>query len=351
MMSVPVALALHCSASMRLPHLSTLLVCAALGGCVGSIDGGGEPLDPDEPDDPGNPGGGGGDDDCASVQVDLTDTIPTVMLLVDRSGTMDFDFANTSRWWAVYDTLFDDQVGVVKRLEQDVRFGMALYTADNGVCPIIEQMAPAMGNYLPLRGLYESYDPVDETPTAVSIDAMVTTLSGIQETGPKIIVVATDGEPDTCEVPDPDGLPEARSAAVGAAQRAHMAGIDLYIISVGDQIAQSHLQDMANAGVGKPLGGPDNAPYYQAFNADALVGAFDSIIGGVRSCSFGIDGRVDPDQAEYGTVTLDGRELAYGTEWHLSDESTLELLGEACTTLMQGDHTVEAEFTCGSIVD
>lgn len=349
-MSVPVALALHCSTGMRLPHLAALLVCALAGACTGSI--GGEPgePDPDEPgDDPG--GGGGGDDDCASVEVQLTDTVPTVMLLVDRSGTMDYDFAYTSRWWAVYDTLFDENVGVVKRLEQEVRFGMALYTADNGVCPIIEQMAPAMGNYAPLRDLYAAYDPVDETPTAVSIDAMVNTLSAIQETGPKIIVVATDGEPDTCEVPDPDGLPEARSAAVGAAQRAHAAGIDLYIISVGDQVAQSHLQDMANAGVGKTLGGPDNAPYYQALSPDSLVGAFDSIIGGVRSCSFGIDGAVDPSQAEYGTVTLDGRELMYGTEWQLSDESTLELIGEACTTVMNGDHTVEAEFTCGSIVE
>src|SRR5688500_14799668 len=113
---------------MRLPHLATLLVCAVLGACVGSIDGGGEPLDPD-PDDPGGPGGGGdGDEDCASVAVELTDTVPTVMLLIDRSGTMDFDFASTTRWWAVYDTLFDDTAGVVKRLEQEVRFGMALYT-------------------------------------------------------------------------------------------------------------------------------------------------------------------------------------------------------------------------------
>jgi hypothetical protein len=349
-MSVPVALALHCSEGMRLSHLATLLVCALAGACVGSIDGGEGPLEPD-PDDPGDPGGGGPDEDCPSVRVELVDTVPSVMLLVDRSGTMDADFANTSRWWAVYDTLFDETAGVVKRLEQEVRFGMALYTAYNGVCPIIEQMAPAMGNYQQLRGLYELYEPVDETPTAVSIDAMVTTLNGIQETGPKIIVVATDGEPDTCAVPDPDGLPEARSAAVGAAQRAHEAGIDLYIISVGDQIAQSHLQDMANAGVGKSVGGTDNAPYYQAFNADALVGAFDSIIGGVRSCSFGIEGQVDPDQAEYGTVTLDGRELTFGTEWQLSDQSTLELLGEACAAVMAGDHTVEAEFTCGAIVD
>lgn len=335
---------------MRLPHLATLLVCAQLAACVGSIDGGEDPLDPD-PDDPGDPGGGGGDEDCPSVQVELTDTVPTVMLLVDRSGTMDDGFAGTSRWWAVYDTLFDENVGVVKRLEQEVRFGMALYTADNGICPILEQLPPAMGNFAPLRDLYAAFDPVDETPTAVSIDAMVQTLDQVREPGPKIIVVATDGEPDTCEVPDPDGLPEARSAAVGAAQRAHEAGIDLYIISVGDQVAQSHLQDMANAGVGKPLGGPDNAPYYQALGADALVNAFNSIIGGVRSCSFAIEGEVDLSQADQGTVTLDGRQLTYGTDWTLTDASTLELLGEACSTVMNGDHTVAAEFTCGSIVE
>jgi hypothetical protein len=72
----------------------------------------------------------------------------------------------------------------------------------------------------------------------------------------------------------------------------------------------------------------------------------------VRSCTFALEGRVDPAQAEYGLVTLDGVELAFGTEWHLSDEATLELLGEACAQVMEGgDHTVEAEFTCGSIVD
>ena len=73
--------------------------------------------------------------------------------------------------------------------------------------------------------------------------------------------------------------------------------------------------------------------------------------GGVRSCSFAIEGEVDLSQADQGTVTLDGRQLAYGTEWQLSDPSTLELVGEACSTVMNGDHTVEAEFTCGSIVE
>ena len=53
-----------------------------------------------------------------------------------------------------------------------------------------------------------------------------------------------------------------------------------------------------------------------------------------------------------GTVTLDGDELTWGTDWHLLDEHTLELLGDACQAVMAGgEHTVEAYFTCEAVVD
>ncbi|HLU65962.1 MAG TPA: vWA domain-containing protein [Kofleriaceae bacterium] len=338
---------------MRIPRLAAPLVCLPLAACVTTVGDPGLEPDTEEPGDVGG-GGGGGDDECASVQVELTDVIPTVMFLVDRSGTMEYGFGGTSRWNAVYSTLMNEQSGVIKRLENEVRFGLAAYTGADSipVCPIIEQVPPAMGNHAAIAQMYGVLDPIEDTPTAPSITSTRALLEAIPETGPKIIVLATDGEPDTCEDPDPDGQPAARAASVAAAQAAHEAGIDLYIISVGADIAQSHLQDMANAGVGLPVGGVENAPYYQALNPDALVAAFEQIIGDVRSCSFAIDGRVDLGQADRGTVTLDGVELEFGTQWQLSDESTLELLGTACDTIMGGgDHLVEAEFTCGAVVD
>lgn len=313
----------------------------------------------------GTDAGGGGSDPgpvdvpdagtCAQVQVDLHDVIPTVMLLVDRSGTMKEDFQNTSRWNAVYQTLMDGQNGLVAQLQNQVRFGIATFsgyygTTEGYACPIVTQVAPAMGNYGAINQMYAPQDPIKDTPTAPSLAMAQATLAGVTEPGPKIIVLATDGLPDTCDQWDPDGTTKAKADAIAAAQTAHTAGIDTYIISVGPDVAQSHLQDMANAGLGLPVGGAQNAPYYQALSPDSLVSAFNSIIGGVRSCTFSMDGQVDPSRASTGTVTLDGQPLTYGTDWQLVDESTLQLLGSACDTIMAGgDHSVTASFECNAV--
>lgn len=361
-------LALQCQADM-----ATLRPVALLGGalfawaCSTSVGGG----DDDDGEGPGHGGPGGSGDggsdegggsggdsggdgaDCPGVEVSLSGVTPTVMLLVDRSGTMNRDFGNTDRWSAVFDTLMDGATGLVKRLDQQVRFGISLYSGRDGnsTCPILAGLPPALGNYGAILDLYRPLDPIEDTPTAPSLSAARATLAAVQDPGPKIIVLATDGEPDTCAVPDPDGLPEARADSVAAAQAAHAAGVDVYVISVGDEVSQAHLQDMANAGVGLPVGGAERAPFYQALDPGALVDAFDTIIGGVQSCTFALDGTVDLDRASEGTVTLDGTPLDFGTEWRLPDERTLELLGPACDTLLAGgQHQVKAEFECGGVV-
>ena len=291
------------------------------------------------------------------MEVALTDVIPTVLLLVDRSGTMTADFGNTNRWDAVFDTLMNPTTGLVQGLQQEIRFGLSLYTSDDGftnggTCPIIAQVPPAIGNYDEIFALYQPLEPIEDTPTAASLAVAQGTLAGVDEPGPKIIVLATDGNPDTCTVPDPDTLPQARADSVAAAQAAHTAGIDMFVISVGNEVSEAHLQDMANAGVGLPIGGPKLAPFFVALEPDSLVAAFDTIIGGVRSCTFALDGEVNVSQADEGTVTLDGDVLDFGTEWQLVDSSTLELIGPACDIILAGgDHTVEAEFECGVVVD
>ena len=381
-----VVLTLHCQAVMGTSRLSSLLAIAALAlACSSEVDGDDAPGQDDgstdvgdaddggdaddTADDTSDDGGGdpsddgsddGGDDDdgsCPSVQVSLDSVIPTVMLLIDRSGTMDDPFGALSRWDAVFQTLMDQDDGLVQGLQSQVRFGVALYTSDDGTtnggtCPILEEVLPALDNYDTILDLYAPLEPIEDTPTAASIARVVADLEGVTEPGPKIIVLATDGEPDTCTTPDPDGLPAARADSVAAAQDSHEAGIDVFIISVGDEIAEDHLQDMANAGVGLPIGGAENAPFYQALNVGALNDAFDEIIGGVRSCTFLLDGEVDLDRADEGTVTLDGEPLVYEVDWQLNDPSTLEIIGPACETLLAGgQHEVEAEFECGVVVD
>jgi len=287
---------------------------------------------------------------CTEVTVSVEPMIPTVVLQVDQSGSMTDDFSGMPRWDALYQTLMEPG-GVVDALQGDVRFGLALYSSENGneggMCPMLTEVPPALDNHAAIDAVYGPANPIDETPTGESLAAVADGLALFAEPGPKAIVLATDGEPDTCAVPNPqDGQPE----VIAAVQAAYGDDIETFVISVGDEVGADHLQEVANAGVGKPVDDPNPAPYYIALDAAALVDAFHEIIAGFISCQLPIDGIVDLEQQCEGTVLLDGVELECPVDWHMLDESTLELLGDACLLLKDGQsHTVDASWPCDAV--
>lgn len=305
---------------------------------------------------------------CASVQVDLTEQIPTVMLLVDRSGSMTAAFGGSNRWDATYDALMNGTSGVVKGLEGRVRFGAALYTSlggsagttgleglPPGTCPMLATVSPALLNHATIDAMYQPKSPEVDTPTGASLLATTAILAQVTQPGPKIIVLATDGIPDSCSIANPANATEAAATALeatDAAQAAYTAGISTYVISVGDQVGEAHLQDMANAGTGLAIGGASNATYYTALDPSQLISAFDDIINGVRSCVLSLDGQVTSEGESSGAVSIDGQLLQRGVDWRLNDPSTIEILGSACDTLLAGgDHSVSATFECGALVN
>ncbi|MBW2731666.1 MAG: VWA domain-containing protein [Deltaproteobacteria bacterium] len=290
---------------------------------------------------------------CAEVKVDLSKLEPTVTLLVDQSSSMKEPFGDQLRWFAVYETLMDSQVGVVKRLESQVRFGLTLYTSDGGstggVCPRLTKVPPALNNYQSIDDIYGPARWRGDTPTGDSVDAVTEELKRETWAGAKAIVLATDGEPDTCENSSPDSEAEreaARQLSVDAVQRAREAGITVYVISVGDDVGDAHLADLAKAG-----GGSQAVPF-KALDSSQLVAAFDSILAGLIDCRFTLEGEIDPLLAGQGRVSLNGQSLLFGEEWTLVDSKTLEVLGEPCETLLAGgDHQVEAVFPCGAVIN
>lgn len=298
-----------------------------------------------DPDDP-------TDDECGEVMVTLEPEIPTLVLLVDQSGSMTSDFGDQDRWDSVYQTLMDPDDGVVAKLESQVRFGLTLYTSedgnDGGECPRLTSVAAALDNRAAIDAAYAPANPVDETPTGESLAIVAEQLAALDLEGPKAIVLATDGMPDTCEVPNPqEGQPESLAAAAAAFEQ----DISTFVISVGDEVGAEHLQEMANVGVGKLPDDPMPAPYYEALNPDQLVDAFSEIVGSFISCDLTIEGEVDLEQACEGEVLLDGQVLECGTDWEVIDEMTLRLLGTACDTLQDGSpHSVEATWPCDAIV-
>lgn len=313
------------------------VACSANGRCGGTPGGFGTP---------GGPAGG----ECPSINVTFDEVTPTVMLLVDQSGSMTDDFGGSgTRWDVLYNALMNQQTGFVSTLGNEIRFGLALYTSHDGsaggACPIISQVNASVGNYEAIRQMYQAAQPDDETPTGESIARTVEYLKTIQEPGPKMILLATDGMPDTCAEPNPQN---GEAESVAAAQAAFAEGIKTVVLSVGPDVALNHLQDMANAGAGVSSG---DAPYYQALDEASLVAAFEQIIGGVRACVFTLNGEVTTPDPSVGTVLLDGEPLTYDDPngWRLNNPSEIEVVGESCTRIQEGTHTMDVTFPCGTV--
>lgn len=324
--------------------------CNGSGRCVAGIDlgglGGSESM----------PGGGGGGGVCASTDVDLTHQMPTVLLLVDQSGSMKEKFGASDRWQTLRTALMDPAAGIVPTLQAQVRFGLSLYSGRNGQapCPTLTNVAPLLNNAAPIGAAYPvpTSAIIDDTPTGESIDAAVVQLQKVTEPGPKVIVLATDGEPDTCADPDSGNGAPAKEVAIKAAQDAFAVGIFTFYISVGSDISAVHAREMANVGQGFPRTDPKNR-FYLANDQKALGDAFSTIVNGVRNCSFQLNGTVKAGSETLGNVTLDGVALPVNgpNGWRLSSPTTIELVGGACTSVKdEKDHKVSAKFPCGSIV-
>jgi hypothetical protein len=303
--------------------------------------------------------GGGSSSGCADLHVKLTRQTPTVLLLIDQSLSMADAFGDGTRWSVVRDALLDPAKGLVRALDGEVRFGLALYTSldgstKGGQCPLLVEVDCAVGNADAIAAAYAAAEPIDDTPTGESLVAVTQKLVALNEPGPKYVVLATDGAPDTCEIPDGQtkgDKADAKAKSVAAAQDAFAKGIRTAVIAIGDGIGTDHLQDLANAGAGLPVGGAATAPYYLALDQGALVGALEAVIDGARSCVFTLDGTVVDGAGASGEVTLDGAQLGYGDAdgWKLASDHEIELVGAACAAVQKGDHDLAATFPCGAV--
>lgn len=325
---------------IRLATATSLLMlafgCGASTGTIGGDQGGSN-------NGGGNNGGGGGPDaSCPAVHFAATQVTPSIQLLIDRSGSMDTNLpgTNTSRYQAMHDALVGN-TGVVSQLQSKVYFGASVFSAD-APCPKLYSQARAMGNATTIKSLIESQAPSGNTPTAPSIDAVVADFAAHPPPmgSPPVIVLATDGLPNSCNAND-----DTTAQTVTAAGNAYAAGIRVFVLGIAG-VNDSFLQQVASAGVGMA-----NAPYYTANSPAQLQAAFQQIIGGVVSCDLMITGNIDPSQAAGGTVTLDGQTLTYGTDWTLVGGNTIELQGSACDTLKNtANPSVDASFPCGSVI-
>lgn len=322
--------------------------CSPQGRCVSIM------IDP-------SPSGGGPGMTCVYADVHVERQPPNVVLLIDQSGSMTSALGSTDRWNAVRDILIGPATapkapGLVGTFQNEVRFGVQLYSArkagnSNG-CPALAGVPLALGGYDALATFYRREEPESGTPTGESYELVRDALLADPEPGRKVIVLATDGEPDLCGQGSTSDA--ARERTVTAVKAAYQESITTFVISVGDEVGADHLQQVANVGSGKPRD-ETTAParYFVADDVAALEQAFRDIIDEVRSCTFELDGQVAPSDANQGVVTLDGETLVLDAGergWRLASPTTIELLGTACTDVLEGAPVLGVRFPCGVVV-
>jgi len=296
---------------------------------------------------------------CEAVSVTLDQLRPAVTLLVDQSGSMRAPYpardSAQTRWQMVRQALLTPSVGVVDVLQQSIQFALVFYTSDNGfsggACPILSQVPAAIGNSEPIRELYDQSAPDDDTPTGAAVVQVTKEILESNRRVPEVIVLVTDGDPDTCEQPDPQN---GQAEAISAVTQAYAAGIELYVLGVSVDISADKLQQLANAGQGRPIDtvwgvDPEAAEPFQAGNSVAsLTEQLRSILARVPLCDVELDRDVAIEELGGRNVVLDGQALRYGDPdgFTLKDSRHLKIQGKACETLRAAGKRLSVRISC-----
>lgn len=314
--------------------------------------------------------------ECSGAHVfEVARVPPTVMLVVDGSTSMLDPYGEPvlldggvpdpqllpSRWDALRDALVDPTGGLVPALAGVVRFGLGVFgTAPE--CPLpLGIIEPVIDNSVAIADGLPAEPPGMYTPTGIALDSIIDALpdSAVEPgRGKQIIVLATDGDPNSCEA-EPDifmggQVPADYASSLAAATKASAKHIELIVISVGRDASVAHLQQVANLGAGLPQDATPGARVYVPEDAAELTSELRTLVEAQLGCDLHLDleGRtVLADEACSGQLKINGTIIPCGTAngWSFEAPSTIRLATEACALLSGSSASVVASFPCGAL--
>jgi len=217
---------------------------------------------------------------CQQGSYTFEPKIPTVYLVVDRSGSMfqcivGGELVCSNKADTSWTTLKNAIQGVLTPLEADVRFGFTTIFGTNpsqgGSCALAatgalaDNVPPAFNNAAAIKAKYDSLDtmwpnPSDamatgkkyESPASYAIAATAKALAADTTPGDKYIIFITDGQEDYCD----DALEICASdSTVGAIQKAFASNIRTIVFGLQTSkfnLPGAVLDAFANAGAGEP---------------------------------------------------------------------------------------------------
>lgn len=330
--------------------------------------------------------------ECAKVEANFTAVIPSIYVLVDRSGSMaravdgtERPPAGQSRWEIVERTLVEegaaadpDSGGVVYRMQSKAKFALATYTATGSTCPAMAYSEsgaadelPKINNWEGVRDQLADGGPGGTTPSSEAIDWVWQKIKANNDPN-RILVFASDGDPwysgDQCiDYPFPDSVTATDNYArvVEVVREMHKEKIKTFVISVGAQTSVPGMDAVARAGVGVTsgmspgdAGYPDNPNeggsqtdryFFSGTSSNLIEQAFESVITGARPCKFELEGKLN-DQATSGEVKINGELKTFNDPdgWRINSPTEIELLGASCTQVRSDpDVELKVSFSCG----
>jgi hypothetical protein len=378
----------------------------AIAGSGGSVTGGSSGT-------AGQGGGAGGACRLFETVPGGSTSVPTVFVLVDRSGSMFgcvasaigsvtcADQNNTP--WAILRT---GVLSVIQDLQSSVRFGFGAFTGNAAMnqCPLFEQVSTSLNNYAAIDALYGPLGAImgkAETPVGDALDRAKAVLDADTTAGPKYILFVTDGEPDYCN----DGLTLCPiDSVVGRLQSLRTSGITTLVFGIQNGsttgVPLPTLQAFANAGANQPVapvvaagdtinaisdqcqtttpwrtdlaaagktfargvsvgsyaGASGGATVYQPNPADAqaLEALIATTVGGLKSCFFDLANglAVDLSKADQASVSIENQTIPRSDSngWRMVTSTRLELVGTACTLWRQPtSRSIDFQFPCGVV--
>ena len=318
---------------------------------AGTPDAGRDAGTPDAGHDAGLPDGG-----CDPRPALITPAVPTVMFVIDRSGSMADDLdgnsdGGPSRW----DVLETSLRQVLPPLDQQLSIGALMYPVSGSACsvPFGVDLSPARGNTNRLLALF-STQPVGGTPTFEAARAAAAHLATLRTaSAARALVVTTDGAPNcnpsfdprtcTCTRPPQQGVcqPQANclddTRTIDGLRDLYLnSNLPTYVVGLGSGLNQFAyvLNQMAVAG-GVPRTDAGTS-YYSAQSAAELTDAFSRITAQLTRCTYLVDGLLPDDTF---TLEIDGVAVPEGPDgWQWLNEANgeLGLLGRSCDAVANG---------------
>ena len=300
---------------------------------------------------------------CEVVQLVADPQVPDMMIVLDRSGSMQ----DGGRWMPSVSAVRK----ITQQLQSRIRFGLALFPEDNTqtistmttnggfsisigggdsclpgkvVVPIAEMNAGPIGMKLDMTR------PNGGTPTSETLLKLLDTYAEMDSSPdakqhPKFVLLVTDGAP-TCpngnggepNQPDIDASYRAIEMLTDRMVKTYVIGYDT--MSAGNEMLAQVLDGFAQRG------GTGDMKHRPVEDEASLTAALENIASTIATCSFALDKA--PPRADYVLVTLDGKQLNLddANGWRMVDDKTVEIVGNACNTFKSGAHLLNAQVQC-----